>query len=125
MAKRKGSETLNAESSLPAGAAVGSPDGSVDNGQPDHAAEELGGLAGEVQSFLSRRVELARKLAQEIEATEKKLAELKRTAALLFPAGGNGQSEKERQDASPRRRLLAEPSRRSAKSPATTSICAS
>jgi hypothetical protein len=49
------------------------------------AAEELW-LVAEVQAFLSKRGELAEKLAREIEATEKKLAELKRTAALLNPA---------------------------------------
>ena len=42
-------------------------------------------LLAEVQSFLSKRDELARKLAEEIAATEAKLAELKRTAASLFP----------------------------------------
>ena len=43
-------------------------------------------LMDEVQSFLAARDELAKKLAAEIAAMEKKLAELKRTAALLFPA---------------------------------------
>jgi hypothetical protein len=43
-------------------------------------------LLDEVQSFLAAREELAKKLASEIAATEKKLAELKKTAALLFPA---------------------------------------
>jgi hypothetical protein len=42
-------------------------------------------LVDEVQSFLQRRESLAQKLAEEIAATEKKLAELKRTAALLYP----------------------------------------
>ena len=44
-------------------------------------------LLEEVQSFLTRRDELARQLADEIEATEKKLDELRRTAAALFPDG--------------------------------------
>jgi len=49
----------------------------------------------EVQSFLSRRDELARKLSEEIEVTEKKLAELRSTLASLFPDGGsNGQSDR-------------------------------
>jgi hypothetical protein len=43
-------------------------------------------LLDEVQSFLAVREELAKKLASEIAATEKKLAELKQTAAMLFPA---------------------------------------
>jgi hypothetical protein len=42
-------------------------------------------LMTEVESFLGRRDELAKKLADEIVATEKKLAELKKTAASLFP----------------------------------------
>ncbi len=42
-------------------------------------------LLAEVQSFIQKREELARKLADEIAATETKLAELKRTAAALFP----------------------------------------
>ncbi|QDU28122.1 hypothetical protein ETAA8_32220 [Anatilimnocola aggregata] len=46
-------------------------------------------LLAEVQSFLSKRDELARKLADEITATEAKLAELKRTAASLFPENNN------------------------------------
>lgn len=44
-------------------------------------------LMEEVQSFLNLRDELARKLAAEIEMMEEKLAELKRTAASLFPSG--------------------------------------
>ncbi len=48
----------------------------------EHGAE---GISLEVQSFLSRRDDLAEKLAREIETTELKLAELKRSAALLFP----------------------------------------
>jgi len=48
-------------------------------------AEELGDLAQEVESFLSQRTELHGKLLHEIEATEKKLAELKRAASLLVP----------------------------------------
>lgn len=42
-------------------------------------------LLAEVQSFIQRREELARKLADEIAATETKLVELKKTAAALFP----------------------------------------
>jgi hypothetical protein len=54
-------------------------------------------LAEEVRAFIDRRDELAGKLAQEIELTEKKLVELKRTAALLFPENAaNGHGEKER-----------------------------
>jgi hypothetical protein len=42
-------------------------------------------LLAEVQSFIERREELSRKLADEIAATEARLVELKRTAAALFP----------------------------------------
>ncbi len=42
-------------------------------------------LLEEVQQFLVKRAELASKLSQEIEATEKKLVELKKTVTLLFP----------------------------------------
>lgn len=48
-------------------------------------ADDLGGLAQDVQEFIARREQLAQRLADEIAATEKKLAELKRTAAALFP----------------------------------------
>src|SRR5579871_2764093 len=61
-----------------------------------HAAvPDVHPLMAEVQSFLSRRDELARKLSEEIEVTEKKLAELRSTLASLFPDGGsNGQSDR-------------------------------
>ncbi len=68
------------------------------------SVEELGALAGEVQSFLDKRIELARKLSQEIDATEKKLAELKRTAAALFPEGSaESDSERERPERKPKK----------------------
>lgn len=95
MAKRKHSESQTAESLAHApvdGEAVG-------QGSTDLSAERLGGLADEVRAFIDRRDELAGKLAQEIELTEKKLAELKRTAALLFPeSAANGHGDKERQE---------------------------
>ena len=47
-------------------------------------AESLA-IMDRVQAFLALRTELAANLAAEIEATEKKLAELRKTAALLFP----------------------------------------
>ena len=50
-------------------------------------ADDLGELAGEVQSFIARRNELLRRLNLEIEATEKKLLELRRTKERLFPEG--------------------------------------
>ena len=69
----------------------------VEHGQQAQRGADLGTLTEEVQSFLDRRSELARKLAQEIDATEKKLAELKRAAGLLFPENDrNGRAEPER-----------------------------
>ncbi len=51
----------------------------------EETTTQAGSVFDEVQAFLAQRAELTRKLAEEIEATEKKLAELKRTAALLAP----------------------------------------
>lgn len=60
---------------------------------PTMPDEQVGTLMAEVECFLSKRDELARKIADEIEATERKLAELKKTAASLFPESvSNGQS---------------------------------
>jgi len=53
-------------------------------------------LLAEVQSFIQRREELARKLAEEIRATEARLAELKRTAAALFPENAATAANKEK-----------------------------
>lgn len=49
-------------------------------------------LLAEVQSFIQRREELSRKLADEIAATEAKLVELKKTAAALFPESASSAS---------------------------------
>lgn len=49
------------------------------------AVEPATPLIAEVQSFLSKRDELSRKLSEEIAATEARLVELKKTAAALFP----------------------------------------
>ena len=48
----------------------------------------------EIQSFMNLRDELARKLAAEIEAMEVKLAELKETAASLFPRNPDSSDDK-------------------------------
>jgi hypothetical protein len=53
-------------------------------------------LEREVADFLARREELARRLADEIAATERRLADLRRTAALLFPEPGPPAPTKER-----------------------------
>lgn len=51
-------------------------------------------LMDEIQSFINLREELSRKLAAEIEAMEEKLAELKKTAASLFPQGDASEEKK-------------------------------
>ena len=52
-------------------------------------------LMADVKTFLSKRDELARKFAEEIETLEQRLAELKETAASLFPENlNNGASDR-------------------------------
>jgi hypothetical protein len=48
-----------------------------------HAVTQDEALVSEVQTFVAKRGELAKKLSDEIKSTEKKLAELKKTAAML------------------------------------------
>ncbi len=94
MAKKKSSEKSTEVREADAGSTVeasaeaeGAQRGAVvEASTPGYVAAEELWLVAEVQSFLNKRGELAEKLAREIEATEKKLAELKRTAALLNPA---------------------------------------
>lgn len=57
----------------------------VEAATPAYVADEAAFLAAEVQSFLSKRGELAERLAREIEATERRLEELRRSLALLSP----------------------------------------
>ena len=66
-------------------------------------------LLDEVQSFLAAREELAKKLASEIAATEKKLAELKQTAAMLFPAAPAVSSPKEKKAKKAKVKAAAQP----------------
>ncbi len=51
--------------------------------------EHVDPLMADVKTFLSKRDELARKFAEEIDALEQRLAELKETAASLFPENLN------------------------------------
>lgn len=51
----------------------------------DSVSVERPRIMDRVQAFLALRTELAANLAAEIEATEKKLADLRKTAAMLFP----------------------------------------
>ena len=73
----------------------------VDHG---HGADGLGEIASEVQSFIARRNELLRRLNLEIAATEKKLAELRRTKERLFPDGSvELRSDVDRSERKPRK----------------------
>ncbi|MEI8020965.1 MAG: hypothetical protein WCH39_22360 [Schlesneria sp.] len=57
--------------------------------------EHVDPLMADVKTFLSKRDELARKFAEEIDALEQRLAELKETAASLFPENiNNGASDR-------------------------------
>ena len=57
--------------------------------------EHVDPLMADVKTFLSKRDELARKFAEEIETLEQRLAELKETAASLFPENlSNGASNR-------------------------------
>ncbi len=51
--------------------------------------EHVDPLMADVKTFLSKRDELARKFAEEIEILEQRLTELKETAASLFPENLN------------------------------------
>lgn len=51
-------------------------------------------LMDEIQTFMSMRDELAQKLAAEIELTERRLEELKSTAASLFPENAKSTDDK-------------------------------
>jgi hypothetical protein len=68
---------------------------------PTDISEPSDPLMEEVQSFLNLRDELARKLATEIDALEEKLAELKKTAASLFP-GSDSDSTGDRKAKKPK-----------------------
>ena len=57
----------------------------VQTDSPTMPQEQVDPLMAEVETFLSKRDELAQRFADEIAATEQKLAELKKTAASLFP----------------------------------------
>jgi hypothetical protein len=74
-----------------------------------HALTQGDPLVDEVQSFVAKRSELAKKVAEEIKTTEKKLAELRKTAAILSPDSG-GAAPKERKPApNPRKPKAAKP----------------
>lgn len=74
----------------------------------EHLSENVPNLdlKSEIETFISLRDELARKLADEIDATELKLAQLKETAASLFPR--NGESNEEKKVKKPKPKLAKE-----------------
>lgn len=76
-------------------------------------------LLDEVQSFLAAREELAKKLASEIAATEKKLAELKKTAAMLFPTAVAAPAAKEKKVKKAKTKAASQPEVSEAASPPT------
>jgi hypothetical protein len=61
-----------------------------------HALTQGDPLVDEVQTFVARRSELAKKLAEEIKTTEKKLADLRKTASMLSPESGDAAAPRER-----------------------------
>lgn len=82
MSKKKHQDS-SAEESIE-NSAVQHAEGDAANGTP---MAEGNSLLAEVEQFLQQRQELAQKLAAEIAATERKLADLRKTAAALFPEG--------------------------------------
>lgn len=64
----------------------------------------------EVQAFLEMRTELAKKVGEEIEATEKKLADLNKTAAMLVAEAGSSVPKEKK----PRKLKVKTPGRREA-----------
>jgi len=92
MSKKKPAETnadnstFEAASEVPPDRSSVSPSENCERAPADSTevvAASAASLISEVQSFLERREELSRQLAEEIEATEKRLVELRRTASLL------------------------------------------
>lgn len=59
-------------------------------------------LMDEIQTFMSMRDELAQKLAAEIELTERRLEELKSTAASLFPENVRSTDDKKTKKPKPK-----------------------
>jgi hypothetical protein len=79
MSKKKHRPSSTVETTTPEAAP------SVDsNCPPVTSASAALPLHEEIAAFLARREELSRKVAEEIVATEKRLAELRHTAALLL-----------------------------------------
>ncbi|WP_373652500.1 hypothetical protein [Schlesneria sp. DSM 10557] len=68
----------------------------------DLAGEAPANLKSEIETFISLRDELARKLADEIAATELKLAQLRETAASLFPRTSDSPEDKKAKKPKPK-----------------------
>lgn len=104
MAKGKQRETVSEESTddrtLDESPTTGSP--------PDP-------LAAEVAAFLTQRTTLAARIAEEIAATESRLAELRRTLSMLMPESSDNSGGKERR---PKKAKPKEPARTTPPNPA-------
>lgn len=80
-------------------------------GETETISLEADPILAEVQQFLLKRADLANRLTAEIDATEKKLIELKRTLEQLFPENSSFPSAKERKA----KKAKAKPSPRTSK----------
>jgi hypothetical protein len=89
MAKKKPLEDTDEAQS----AQTNEPSTPIENGS-QKKTDSGNGLMEEIQTFMSMRDELAQKLAAEIEETERKLEELRNTAASLFPQAAKSAVEK-------------------------------
>jgi len=96
MAKKKSTEKTTESREVDAGAkhngdveATAGDATLIEAATPAYLADEAAFLAAEVQTFLNKRGELAERLAREIEATQRRLEELRRSLALLSPAASN------------------------------------
>jgi len=67
----------------------------VEAATPAYIADEAAFLAAEVQAFLSKRGELSERLSREIEATERRLEELRRARSDARRAGQAGEESQE------------------------------
>jgi hypothetical protein len=102
MAKKKPKQEMPVK--LPSSDSPPSPERIDDRSAAPAQADQGGTVLEEVQAFLAQRAELARKLTEEIEATEKKLAELRQTAALLMPQSASriGKEKKAKKPSKPK-----------------------
>lgn len=97
MAKKKAHEDEDEIAAQPGSEATSA------NENPSSADPESNSpLMEEIQTFMAMRDELAQKLAVEIEATERRLEELRKTAASLFPQASESTDDKKAKKAKPK-----------------------